>query len=166
VSDSLRPRRGRSAQQISRLLLSFSLAACTPELPGPADAAVELFLVAAERPLPAERIDSLFDLDAEDPRRVALLDALDLLRHAGQPTVVESQPLPDLQRTAVDLENRLDGGGVASYSVQLEHSGDRWIVRWFGGPGVEWPVAKRRRNQGLSSSAPPQAAPDREAGRN
>lgn len=145
---------------ISLALLAITITACTAAPNGPEQVALELFHVAQERPLPLERIDAMFDLRADDPRRVSLLDAMDRLRRAGQPTVVRIQVLQDLERTAVDLENRLDGGGIASYTVQLEHSGDDWIVRWLGGPGVEWPLPRRRRDQGLSSSAPPGVAAD------
>jgi len=146
---------------ISLALLATTLTACTATPTGPEHVALELFRAAKERPLPVERIDAMFDLRADDPRRVSLLDALDRLRRAGQPTVTGTEVLQDLQRTVVDLENRLAGGGVASYTVQLERSGDDWIVRWLGGPGVEWPPARRRPDEGLSSSAPPQDAADR-----
>ena len=144
-------------------LLATWLAACTVASTGPEHVALELFHAAAERPLPVERIDAIFALRFDDPQRISLLDALDHLRGAGRPEVIGIQTLQDLQRTAVDLESRLVGGGVASYSVQLERSGDDWIVRWFGGPGVEWPPPRRVRDQGLSSSAPPPDTADRTA---
>ena len=145
-------------------LLALTLAACGAAPSGPEHAALELFRAAGTRPFPAERIDALFDLRVDDPRHAALLDALDRLRVAGEPAVTGIQTLEDLQRTAVDLESRLVGGGVASYTVQLEPAGDDWIVRWFGGPGVEWPPPRRPRDEGLSSSAPP-TLPAAEPGR-
>ena len=55
---------------------------------------------------------------------------------------------------AVDVEADLAGGGTARISVQLERDvEDRWHVRWFGGPGAEWPPPPRRRGTGLTSSS-------------
>ena len=57
-----------------------------------------------------------------------------------------------------DLQATLDGGGTESFTVQTELGDDgTWWVVWFGGPDLEWPVRTRRRDAGMSSSAPPES---------
>ena len=122
-------------------------------------ATLELFRLArlgdAERGAP----DAPFDSGLTDDGRAALYDALDLLALDEQPEVVSVESLPEVGRTAVDLSAALAGGGAASYSVQLEQIAEEtWIVRWFQGPGVEWPSSRKGRDSGLTSSPPPDGA--------
>ena len=136
--------------------MAAGLCACAAPQPGPDDLAQELFRLARQRPLAEERISVLFDLEADDPRRASLFDALDGLTAGTEPQISDIQTMSDLPRTVVDLYTELPGGGVARYSVQLEAAeGGRWIVRWFHGPGVAWPPVRRPRDEGLSNSAPP-----------
>lgn len=134
-------------------LLALGLTACPAPPPGADDVARGLFDLARERPRAEDRIDALFAIDRDDPRRAALLDALDQLAVATDPQVSDMQTLGDLGRTVVDLYGELPGGGIARYSVQLEHSpADGWRVSWFHGPGFAWPPLRAPRDQGLSSS--------------
>jgi hypothetical protein len=142
-------------------LLLLGLTGCGPEPPEPLSgaeaAALELFRLA--RLSDAERGQAAGPLDpaiADEPR-AALYDALDSMAALEEPRIVAVEPLPDVGRTAVDLSVGLAGGGSARFSVQLEAVGEEtWVVRWFQGPGVEWPPPRRRRDPGLSSSHPPE----------
>jgi hypothetical protein len=140
-------------------LLAVCLGACSAPEPGPVEAAREMFRLARERPPAAERVDALFGSETRGARRAALLDALEHLAGLSEPQLSGVETMSDLRRTAVDLYAELPGGGIARFSVQLEAIGDEgWRVRWFRGPGVEWPPARPRRDEGLSSSAPPAVA--------
>ena len=142
------------------LPLLLAPSGCGRETPEPVSgaeaAALELFRLARAGDGERDGPDTPFDPGLADDRRAALYDALDLLASVDDPSIVTVEPLPEVGRTVIDLSAALAGGGAASYSVQLEETaGQAWVVRWFQGPGVEWPTPRRSRDSGLTSSEPP-----------
>jgi hypothetical protein len=144
---------------LATLLLLSLAAGCKPAQPEAVTAeggALLLFATAKESEISEEQLHQLFGEVGDAGARAVLLDALQELSVAGDPQVVDLQELAALDRTVVDLEATLSGGGVASYSVQLQPTpAGLFRVTWFAGPGVEWPPPPRRRGQGMSSSHPP-----------
>jgi hypothetical protein len=160
----MKPRfRGRPAAAILPVLsCCLALLACgragKPD-PGPEETALELFELAraplGEGPDDAALV-TMFGVEAGDPARVSLLEALDALAGAGTPSVVSVQPLDTLHRVAVDLEAESPAGGSARYSVQVERgAGGGWVVRWFQGPDLGWPAERPPRGEGLTTSSGP-----------
>jgi hypothetical protein len=126
----------------------------TPE--SPSDVVLELFrLVPLDNPT-AETLDGLFGDVGDEKANAALLDAIQALRPVAEVEIIETYPMNDLLRISFDLQGQLAGGGVAEYSVQLDSTMEPGTIVWFSGPGVEWPT-RRRRGDGLSTSAPPTA---------
>ncbi len=116
--------------------------------------ALELLeLASSPEPDPA-RVETLFGVVDDEREHAALLDAIVRLRGATDVTVVETYTLEDLARTGFELEGALPGEGRARFSIQLDTSTQPGTIVWFTGPGVEWPE-RRRRGDGLSTSAPP-----------
>ena len=148
--------RGRSlARAASALLALAALTACSePVPPTPAEQALRLFDLAGEEEEPGEdRLVACFGPVPDGAERAALLDALEALAAVSQPSVVGEERAAALALAVVDLTASRPGGGSADYSVHLEGSDETgWIVRWFGGPGVEWPRHARPRGQALTSS--------------
>ncbi len=122
----------------------------------PAATALRLFEAASSDPAP-EQVDGLFGPVEEGLSRATLLDSMAELARAGSPEVTDVVELAELATFAVDLVARLPGGGTARYSVQVVAEEDgSYRVRWFQGPGVEWPSQARRRGPGLTTSNPPE----------
>ncbi len=111
---------------------------------------------------PAE-ISTLFGPDLGAQERARLLPALDSLRLAHGVRVVGEGPA-GVDKTAVDLEAPLPAGGVMRYGVQAARLSDgTWRVVSFEGPGVSWPASPSPRDEGLTTSAPPEgSAPTRD----
>jgi hypothetical protein len=155
----------RLPERIRTLALFVSLAALSvacdapvgPREPAtsPELAALDLFALAAEPDASAQDLETLFG-PADDPETLAgLRDALDAIAGARDPSIVSAEPLDELDAVALDLVASCEGGGEAHYSVRAERRGpEHWIVRWFRGPGAEWPSYPRPRGEGLSSSPP------------
>jgi len=123
---------------------------------GAAGAALQMFEMAASGEPPQDRLDSLFDPEMGDRNRAALLDALIIVGTTPQAKVESVESLEGLGRSVVELTADLPGGGQAGYAVHVEPlASGSWRVRWFRGPGVEWPASGRRQNEGLTTSAPP-----------
>ena len=104
---------------------------------------------------PAE-LQPLVGTDLPREKRVSLRDALEVLRDtsAARPLGEDSPAGPD--KTAVDLEVSLPGGGTATYTVQAARQPDgTWRVVSLHGPGVAWPPASVPKDEGLTTSAPP-----------
>ncbi len=150
--------------RLTALLLSAVLVAATaacnrsegPQPGSPAAAAVALFELATSDPPPEQELEELFGTDLDDVQLAALLEALAGITDLAEPTVVRTVPLSGLDRVAVDLSAATPAGGSAEFSVQLERSaGGEWQIRWFQGPGVEWPRRGRPRGAGLTTSALP-----------
>jgi len=146
------------------LLLALCLGGCGPGAPAPTaltapptdpgEAALALMRLGAE-PRP-DAVALLFGPLPEGQARAALLDAIDALAPAANPRVVEVVPLEGLGRTNVEVVADRPGGEVR-VALQVEPTvGDGLRIRWFQAPGVEWPTPARRRDEGLSSSAPPE----------
>jgi hypothetical protein len=103
-----------------------------------------------------EQLAATLESVPRDAARVAFLEALDALGPIAAPKVERIEPLADLGLTVVDLRAELPGAGSARYSVQVAVTQNgSWRVRWFGGPGVEWPRHRRPRGEALSTSPPP-----------
>lgn len=158
--DSLK--RSRAAVLLSLAIAAVFGGACreAPEpLPtGPAGAALRMFEMAAGGEPTRDQLDTLFDPEMSDRDRAGLLDALIVVGTTPDPRVGSALALEGLGRSVVELTADLPGGGQAVYAVHVEPQGDDdWRVRWFGGPGVQWPAAARRRDEGLTTSAPPTA---------
>ncbi|MCP3982576.1 MAG: hypothetical protein GY716_25070 [bacterium] len=120
---------------------------CSPN-PGPAtpeNAALDLFDLAAQQMPADDDVGRRFGLDPDDPRRAALLDALETVADVRSPRVLAVQEIEEGTRFAVDVTAELTGGGSAVYSVQLERVDGEFVVHWFGGPGASWPDAAGRR---------------------
>jgi len=123
---------------------------------GPSDVVFELFrLVSVDDPTP-ESVEGLFGKVGDEQAQASLLDAIRALRPVSEVEIVETYPMNNLLRLSFDLLGRLPGGGLAEYSVQLDTASEPGTIVWFSGPGVEWPT-RRRRGDGLSTSAPPRA---------
>lgn len=131
------------------------LAGCAksePPEPPAARAARSLFELAHDTDPSEERLRELFDADALDSPRPALLDALDVLAATAATGTVRLTELSGPDEIVADVEAELDGGGSAVFSVQLRHGdADSWRVRWFQGPGIEWPARPAGRDDGLSA---------------
>jgi len=145
---------------LALLLGSWSCGETPPPPPPPSPEALALELLELGRGEEAEgadeaTIERLFGPPQNDLRRAALYDAISSLRAPSGGRVVSSATLEPIERIVVDLTAELIGGGEADYSVQLEPTGDSWQIRWFQGPGVEWPRYAASRGEGLSNSAPP-----------
>lgn len=150
--------------RLTALLLSASLLAATiacdrpedAESGGPGGAAVALFELAGTDPPSEAGLAELFGAGLDEVQRAALLEALAGIADLSEPTVVRTEPLSGLERVAVDLSAATAAGGSAEFSVQLQQAGGgEWQIRWFQGPGVEWPRRGRRRGEGLTTSALP-----------
>jgi hypothetical protein len=141
-------------------LFLILLAGCSeppPDMQTPEGAALVLLEIAAETPLPLERIEALFGPAIGAEPSADLLDALAGMAGCTEPEIVASQPLEAIAQVAVDLTARLAGGGLAEISVQLQTTEQGpYQVIWFSGPGIEWPPPGRKRDGGISSSAPPE----------
>ena len=142
------------------LLAGAALTACSDPAPpppaGPAEQALRLFELAGQGEPAEQQLADCFGPLPDDNSRAALLDALELLAEATTPRVLAEEREGDLTLAVVDLTAALPGEGSADYSVHLEGSaGAGWKIRWFRGPGVEWPRRPAPRGQGLTSSSPP-----------
>ena len=128
-----------------------------PDMQTPEGAALVLLEIATEDPLPLERIEALFGPASGVEPSASLLDALAGLAGCTDPEIVTSQPLEAISQTAVDLTAVHGDGGLAEISVQLQTTEEGLHrVIWFSGPGIEWPPPGRKRDGGISSSAPPE----------
>jgi len=149
------------SERVRRTLALAALAACAcTERPAPGedptDTAARVFELAAESPRTARRISALFGEPGDDRRRAALGDALDALETTGAPVLVEVVALESDARLAIDFRAPLTGDAEGFYSVHVERSeSGLWTVRWFQGPGVEWPD-RSRRGDGLTTSNAPE----------
>jgi hypothetical protein len=150
--------------RLTSLALAISLiaaiAACDrPEIPqpgGPGAAALDLFELAGSDAPSEERLGKLFGADLDEHQRAALLEGLAGLATASAPVVIRTESLSGLDRVAVDLSAATPAGGTADFSVQLQQTASgEWKIRWFQGPGVEWPRLGRPRGEGLTTSALP-----------
>jgi len=138
------------------LALVFACAPPEAEPPTPEGVARQLFALADLDEPSHEDLSACFDPPGEDMELADLLDALEALQPVTEIDVQLVEPLEGLDLVAVELTSALEAGGQAHYSVQLLRTEDeRWIVRWFSGPGVEWPQHQRPRGEGLSTSSPP-----------
>lgn len=142
------------------LLAGATLAACSNPAPseqaGPTGLALRLFELARQGEPAEQQLAECFGPLPDDTSRAALLDALELLAEATTPRVLAEERVAGLALTVVDLTAALPGEGSADYSVHLEGSPEEgWTIRWFRGPGVEWPRQRGPLGQGLTSSAPP-----------
>jgi hypothetical protein len=138
------------------LLLLPGCAPSEPEPTGPEAVALALFSLADLEEPSSDDLSRCFHPPEDDEQRAALLDALETLSRVDEVSVQRTEPLETLDRVAVELTAPLAGGGQAHFSVQLDGTDDgAWVVRWFRGPGVEWPAHRRPRGDGLSVSSPP-----------
>ncbi len=141
------------------ILLALLLAATGCAGPSPphendsAAAARRLFAMSRAGEPTDEQLHELFDADLLSERRVQLLDALAALGDVELAEAVEVHPLSGEDEVVVDLAGVPSGGGTARYSVQLRAlEPGAWRIRWFLGPGVEWPGVARR-DDGLTVSS-------------
>ncbi len=136
-----------------------------PEAPLPATAsdargAALLLFQVARAGRPAEELRPLVGEDLAGDRRVALRVVLDALRSSSDARVVGETPAGH-DKTAVDVEATLAGGGIARYQVQATREPDgTWRIVSIAGPGVTWPPLPPPRDEGLTTSQPPGAATD------
>ncbi len=120
------------------------------------DAALELFRLAGTPAPDDDALALVIDRDLLARGGAACRLALASLAGASSPRPVAIAPLGGPERAAVDVEAVLPGGAVARFSVEARRQQDgTWRVAWFAGPGVEWPSARPRTGEGLTSSAPP-----------
>jgi hypothetical protein len=152
---------GPAAWAVAVGALVLALAGCRgpspPEEPTPAQAALRLFDLATVDEPTGEQLSSCFESVPQESERAALLDALAALTSAAAPRVERIEALDGLGLAVVDVTAELPGAGTARYSVQVAVGADgSWKVRWFGGPGTEWPRRRRPRGEGLTTSPPPQ----------
>ena len=151
----------------SRALASSILAASTlvvggcgrksePELPGAGTApeAALAFVAAASGTDPRDLLRHV-DADALQRDGAGLLHAAAALAGWAAPRVVEESVL-DEERTAVDVEADLPGGGLVRGSfVVFRGSDGRFRVAAVFAPGVEWPRREPPPQEGLSVSPAP-----------
>jgi hypothetical protein len=122
----------------------------------PEAAAVELFALARLPVPPKDSESGLLAAGPKDMERPALAAALRALAPAQSPRVIAVAPLDVAERTAVDLEARLPGGGTLRCSVQVLRLADgTWRVAWFETPSGSWPRHRAGPGDGLTSSSPP-----------
>ncbi len=121
----------------------------------PARVAVELFELARSGEPGGEMLTRFFGDGLSDYQQADLLDALAALAGFPAPSVLERSPLAGPDEIYVDLATVLAGGGQARFAVKLDRQDEGWRVRWFHGPGVEWPAPRSPRSDGLTTSAPP-----------
>ena len=141
---------------VSAPLLFPACAPPEPEPPTPEGVALRLFALADLDEPSADQLSACFEPPEDAALRAALLDALEALQPVAEVEVQRVEPLEGLDRVAVELTAPLEAGGLAHYSVQLAATGEGdWIVRWFSGPGVEWPRHRRPSGEGLTTSSPP-----------
>ena len=143
----------RSRVALTTLLLLAGASGCGPDAPeptGPERVVLELFALSAD---PGEDdLLRLFGPESDGRRRAVLADSVELLRPAREPRIVGLEEIEGPRRVVIDVEAGLDGGGAGLWSVQVDTVADGWRVTWFQGPGVEWPPARQRRDDGLSTS--------------
>ena len=132
------------------------LAGCAPSqppaLPSPESTALSVFALPDEPE--AARLLELFDVDAEDRRRAALLETLDAL--PSEPLrVTRADPTDD--GFWVEIEHEPESGEAQSFVVELETTGPTsWRIVWLAGPESSWPRRSLpRRYTGLTVSAGP-----------
>ena len=117
---------------------------------------MELFALAR---LPAPPRDGVSDVLAARPEgmeRPALAAALRALAPAESPRAIAVEPLAVAERTAVDIEARLPGGGTLRCSAQTVRLPDgTWRVAWFETPSGSWPRHRVGPGEGLTSSSAP-----------
>ena len=145
-------------------LLCALLAGCqapepAPVLPDHEQLALDMFAAAAAEDSRVAFAETHCDRTVDDADWPTLLDGLEALGRLEDPTIVGSEPLDDAEPPAemmVDLEVAVGELTRASVSVRLQRTGDEWGIVWFQGPGTEWPQRRTPRDQGLSTSAPPE----------
>lgn len=151
----------------SRALASSILAASTlvaggcgrkteAELPGAGTAPeAALAFVAAAGAADPRLLLRLADADAARRDGIGMRDAAAALAGWAAPRVVEESVL-DEERSAVDVEADLPGGGLVRGSfVVIRGSDGRFRVAEVFAPGVEWPRREPPSQEGLSVSPPP-----------
>ncbi len=152
-------------RNLAAAALSLLVAACgdsrSPEaesLPPSFDsreAALALFQAAQTNRTSPKEIEALVPPDLTPERRMALAETLAGLRKTLEARLVGEEPV-GVDRSAVDIEILLPGGGTARYSVQVERKEDRsWRVISIHGPGAAWPPNPTPGDEGLSTSPPP-----------
>ncbi|MDH3626222.1 MAG: hypothetical protein OEV00_04015 [Acidobacteriota bacterium] len=104
--------------------------------------------------------DRRFGLTIDDTQWAPLLDALEATGRLSDPQTEGSEPLdqgPDHTEFIVDFDVAVSEVGRGAVSVRLHREDESWRIVWFQGPGFEWPSPGRPPDDGLSSSAPPDA---------
>jgi hypothetical protein len=142
-------------------LALLGVAACRapgrPEPTTPTDpeaAARSVFDLAREGEPTPQAVDALFGPVVDELERATLLDALDALGPTDQARIVDRQAEPGEGAIVFDVVAALHGGGEAGFSVGVVAVGEGWRVRWFHGPGVQWPRARPPAGEGLSALPP------------
>ena len=125
----------------------------SPEPPEEARLALALLELAARGEVDRDELARLVQEDLlQSAGAASLMDSLESLRETAEPEIVRVEPMPELNRAAIDVKVTLAGGGTATYSFQAERSDAGWRVVWFAGPGVAWPRKPRGPGENLSTS--------------
>lgn len=118
------------------------------------EASLRLFALSPSIDPDSRKLAELLDEAGVEENRAAALDAVASLRSASRPSILAEHFLDVLDRTVVDVEAELPGGGTARYSFQARQIADgSWRVVSIEAPGVEWP-GRGRKGSGLTVSAP------------
>jgi hypothetical protein len=126
-----------------------------PPAGDPREAALALFQAAQTGRTTAAEIAALVGEDLPADHQSALADALAPLRASSRARILDHEAMAE-DRSAVDVEVSLPGGGAARYAVQVERGADgRWIVTTIDGPGTAWPPRRAPKDEGISTSSPP-----------
>lgn len=155
-------RRGTAIGLAAALLASTALS-CRSSQPDSvgvvrdARSAALLLFRAGREGTPPEQLGSLVEGELAGARRAALARLLEEIASTTSVRVLEEAAVSD--RTALDLEATLRGGGTARYQVQVRAGAGTFRIVSVVGPGASWPQSAASGGDGLSTSAPPARMP-------
>lgn len=152
------------ARSLSVAVLGLAVLACggeTDDAPvlsndTPSGAALSLFVLAGrdadDRDLAARYVES----EALDADPDGFFDEIEGLSDVRRARVVASEPLAGLDEVVVDLEGERPGPTLVAFMVVAAPTADgTWRVRFFGGPGVQWPRYPIPRGDATTTSPAP-----------
>ena len=120
----------------------------------PEEAALRLFELARAPDPDVADLKLVMSASLIDDDRASAFEALAALGNASRPRVLAKIPLSGVDRTALDLDADLPGGGSARYSFQAEADPDGgWRIVSILAPGIDWP-SRSAKGSGLSVSSP------------
>lgn len=124
----------------------------------PSETALSLFALAARNADDRELAARFVSPDGLDEDPDGFFDQVEGLSDVAHPRVVASEALAGLDEVVVDLEGERPGPTLVAFMVVTAPAGDgTWRVRFFGGPGVQWPRYPIPRGDATTTSPAPDA---------